>query len=244
MGNMFMLNTEMETLEVGNQVGIIPEFEMVYDHDITVDENLANLYDQIIKEHPEFLDESVTNNKIAKESIDNAGAKSRGNIYDLVLKLLDDNGYDVEDKDVQSYSEAAAEYIEMARAQSDGKYSVRQWFKDTQMNYPEDLKDLKKVQESITENNIITETPDGEQSLREIIDNNEYIYKTMQAKIIKFYNLGKKDLAISAIRKLLFEISRDYKLRTTIAERQEIAIAEVNDTFNFQDKQKRTKSYH
>lgn len=313
--------------------GIIPEYELAYDHDSSVDENLADLYDKILEQHPEYLDESLSASKI--------GDNSRGVIYDEVLKILGSNDYDTSDADVQNYAEVAAEYIEITRADSNDSYSVRQWFKDTKENYPEDLNGLKKIEEAvnsssnvimetaegeqslreyidnneaiynsiqdrlkklyvknnkplayhviyrmlteiaegnfktnivertqmakeevdeyfrfqdaqknkteqpITESpssNIIMETAEGEQSLREIMDNDEFIYKTIQAKIAKFYEQGKKDSAITAVRKILFEISRDYKLRTTIAERQEIAEAEVNDYFNFHDKNKNTQT--
>lgn len=74
--------------------------------------------------------------------------ESAGTTYDEVLKVLDDNGYDVQDKDVIAYAEAAAEYIEMANAATDGRYSVSKWFKNTQQNYPEDLKELKRLEET------------------------------------------------------------------------------------------------
>lgn len=72
-----------------------------------------------------------------------------GTIYDAVLKILDDNGYDVEDSEVQEYANSAAEYIEMTRAETDGRYSVYRWFKDTKSNYPEELTGLKKLNESV-----------------------------------------------------------------------------------------------
>lgn len=72
-----------------------------------------------------------------------------GTIYDAVLKILDDNGYDVEDSEVKEYANSAAEYIEMTRAETDDKYSVYRWFKDTKSNYPEELTGLKKLNESV-----------------------------------------------------------------------------------------------
>jgi len=53
-------------------------------------------------------------------------------------------GYDVEDVEVKNVIKAAADYIKMTREeQSD--YTVKEWFEDTLSNYPEELKDLKKV---------------------------------------------------------------------------------------------------
>lgn len=72
------------------------------------------------------------------------------NIEDEVLKLFDENDFDVEDEEVKKYAEAAAEYIEDARNQWP-QYSVEEWFEDTKENYPEDLDELKKVNESLKE---------------------------------------------------------------------------------------------
>lgn len=72
------------------------------------------------------------------------------NIEDEVLKIFDENDFDVEDEEVKKYAEAAAEYIEDARNQWP-QYSVEEWFEDTRENYPEDLDELKKVNESLKE---------------------------------------------------------------------------------------------
>lgn len=72
------------------------------------------------------------------------------NIEDEVLKIFDENDFDVEDEAVKKYAEAAAEYIEDARNQWP-QYSVEEWFEDTKENYPEDLDELKKVNESLKE---------------------------------------------------------------------------------------------
>lgn len=76
---------------------------------------------------------------------EDAGDDSKGSTYDEVLKFLDEMDYDVEDEGVKAYAEEAAEYIDFARAQKDGHYSVRQWYKETQANFPEDLKGLKRI---------------------------------------------------------------------------------------------------
>jgi hypothetical protein len=71
--------------------------------------------------------------------------------YDAVLKILDDNNFDVTDEGVKNYASAAKQYIEMAQAESDEPYTVEQWFKETSVNYPEDLAALKKIEEKLTE---------------------------------------------------------------------------------------------
>lgn len=75
---------------------------------------------------------------------------THSNIEDEVLKIFDENDFDVEDEEVKKYAEAAAEYIEDARNQWP-QYSVEEWFEDTKKNYPEDLDELKKVNESLKE---------------------------------------------------------------------------------------------
>lgn len=75
---------------------------------------------------------------------------THSNIEDEVLKIFDENDFDVEDEEVKKYAEAAAEYIEDARNQWP-QYSVEEWFEDTKENYPEDLDGLKKVNESLKE---------------------------------------------------------------------------------------------
>lgn len=75
---------------------------------------------------------------------------TRSSVEDEVLKIFDENDFDVEDEEVKKYAEAAAEYIEDARNQWP-QYSVEEWFEDTKENYPEDLDELKKVNESLKE---------------------------------------------------------------------------------------------
>lgn len=87
---------------------------------------------------------------ISNKKYDRKGLKEAlGTTYDAVLKILDDNGYDVTDSEVKEYADSAADYIEFSRSQGDMEdYTVEQWFKDTKSNYPEDLADLKRVDES------------------------------------------------------------------------------------------------
>lgn len=75
---------------------------------------------------------------------------THSNVEDEVLKIFDENDFDVEDEEVKKYAEAAAEYIVETR-NNWPQYSVEEWFEDTKMNYPEDLDELKKVNESLNE---------------------------------------------------------------------------------------------
>ncbi len=59
-GTYFYVQKKGNSLIAGNatNTGIIPEFEIEYDEDKSEDENLQDLYDIIIEEHPEFLEEN------------------------------------------------------------------------------------------------------------------------------------------------------------------------------------------
>ncbi len=106
--------------------------------------------DKLKKRFPEYFKDTDIKTKYEKDNHSRKMFKEAlGTIYDAVLKILDDNGYDVEDSEVKEYANSAAEYIEMTRAETDGKYSVYRWFKDTKSNYPEDLAGLKKLNESV-----------------------------------------------------------------------------------------------
>lgn len=70
-----------------------------------------------------------------------------GTIKDQVLKVLDYNGFDTERPEVIEYADSAAEYIENRRNSSDGHYSVNQWYRETEKNYPDELEELRQLQE-------------------------------------------------------------------------------------------------
>lgn len=106
--------------------------------------------DKLKKRFPEYFKDADIKTRYKKDNYSRKMFKEAlGTIYDAVLKILDDNGYDVEDSEVKEYANSAAEYIEMTRAETDGRYSVYRWFKDTKSNYPEELTGLKKLNESV-----------------------------------------------------------------------------------------------
>lgn len=106
--------------------------------------------DKLKKRFPEYFGNTGGEARYKKDNHNRKMFKEAlGTIYDAVLKILDDNGYDVEDSEVKGYANSAAEYIEMTRAETDGRYSVYRWFKDTKSNYPEELSSLKKLNESV-----------------------------------------------------------------------------------------------
>lgn len=92
---------------------------------------------------------------ISNKKYDNALKESVGTTYDAVLKILDDNGYDVTDSEVKDYATSAAQYIEYSRIQDEmEEYSAEEWFNETKLNYPEDLAELKRVDESFAANDL------------------------------------------------------------------------------------------
>ena len=107
-----------------------------------------------------YIPQDKWDEDVPEDILNEAMNEAEGTIYDKVLKVLDDNGYDTQDEDVMAYAASAAEYIETARAETDGHYSVSQWFKDTQQNYPEDLKELKRLEETC-EKKAMTECVDN-----------------------------------------------------------------------------------
>lgn len=70
-------------------------------------------------------------------------------IYQKLKVFMDRKGYDVTDHDTLQYLAAAAEYIGM----SDEEYPVAEWYRDTKMNYPEELAELK-LKESLKESSL------------------------------------------------------------------------------------------
>lgn len=120
--------------------------EMFYDSDS--EDELRDKMTEYFKEKIDFgtLKESCDKKRARRKPMkEDVGDESKGSIYDEVLKFLDDMGYDVADSAVKVFAEEAAEYIEFARAQKDGHYSVRQWYKETEANFPEELEGLKKI---------------------------------------------------------------------------------------------------
>ena len=70
------------------------------------------------------------------ESLNN---EQTNTVYQYLKLFMDSKGYDMKDHDSLQYISEAAEYI----AYSDEFYPVEEWYKDTKINYPEDLKGLK-----------------------------------------------------------------------------------------------------
>lgn len=64
-------------------------------------------------------------------------ASSDNEVANQVLQVLKNEGYDVSNEEVINYADAAAELI-----RKDPEYTVQDWLKDTQRNYPEDLETL------------------------------------------------------------------------------------------------------
>lgn len=72
--------------------GIIHEYEIDYDNDASVDQNIQNLYDIIVEEKPEFLKEAIKNSDATRgkviKNLDNGG--NEDTIRDLTLCIEND----------------------------------------------------------------------------------------------------------------------------------------------------------
>lgn len=83
-----------------------------------------------------------------------------------VLKFLGNKGYDTSSPEVDSYADAVVEYLDMcdnawkeSGKQRAEEYSLDQWYKETEMNYPGELQDLPKANEvESCDNPIMTAT--------------------------------------------------------------------------------------
>ncbi|MBO7697200.1 MAG: hypothetical protein J6Y28_04350 [Acholeplasmatales bacterium] len=67
-----------------------------------------------------------------------------------LINLFKSKGYDIDKDAVKNYIDSAEEYIEMVR-EDDMRYSVEDWYKETSMNYPEDLKELRDSEDDTAE---------------------------------------------------------------------------------------------
>ena len=144
------------------QVNIDPVMEEVIDSTEKADKNAKEVFTKLAKDAKDIIPKDPSTGKkvtikpyteklILDESL--FDEKPINEEYDPVTKeviqFLDYKGYDTSDRRVRNYANAVAEYIDMAR-EALGEYSLEDWYKDTKMNYPEDLKDLK-LKESLKE---------------------------------------------------------------------------------------------
>lgn len=109
----------------------VPLSDLKMDFD-SMDEDADYIANTVLQDLDNLGDEEdITSSVSISSSID---TKS-------VLDFLGSKGYDTSSDDVKNYADAVAEYIDM----SDEDYPLDQWYKDTQMNYPEDLEELPRV---------------------------------------------------------------------------------------------------
>ena len=68
-GEYFYVNKTGNTLSIGSATnnGFIPEYEIDYDEDLSLDMNLQNLYDYALESNPQLMDES---NELEKSKVD------------------------------------------------------------------------------------------------------------------------------------------------------------------------------
>ena len=121
------------------------EEQFMEEHDVG---SLDDLYEQLYhikKEEAQpvqevFLD--VANSIVADDdTLVESSEDPYDRIYNDIVKLLADKGYDVNDTYVKDYIEASVEEV------YDIYLSVEEWFEDIQNKYPEELQRLKKVNE-------------------------------------------------------------------------------------------------
>lgn len=84
-----------------------------------------------------------------------------------VLKFLANKGFDIASNSVRKYADAVAEYIEQAREHTN--YSIEEWYNETKHNYPEDLRELPKVEAATTLYSLELD-PEEEELLYEIAE--------------------------------------------------------------------------
>lgn len=125
------------------------EEQFMEEHDVG---SLDDLYEQLYhikKQEPEqltevFLDIAtsvVDKNDSETEVVESFADDVYDRIYNDLVKLLSDEGYDTSDEYVKDYIEASVEEV------YDLYMSVEDWFEDMQATYPEELNKLKKVNE-------------------------------------------------------------------------------------------------
>ena len=68
-------------------------------------------------------------------------------MFNEFLEFLRSKGFDSNASDVQSYADAAIGLIQLMQ-QVDASYDFEKWYKETQQNYPEDLANLTKLDDS------------------------------------------------------------------------------------------------
>lgn len=97
-------------------------------------------------EEDEDMNESMRKSSKTYKKLNEGYSEDIDKIYQKLKIFMDRKGYDVTDHDTLQYLAAAAEYIGM----SDEEYPVAEWYRDTKMNYPEELAELK-LKESLKE---------------------------------------------------------------------------------------------
>ena len=100
------------------------------------------------------------------------------------LEFLRSKGFDSDASDVQSYADAAIGLIQLMQ-QVDASYDFEKWYKETQQNYPEDLANLTKLDDS--------------QKIEDSEEENKLDYDTLQSSFEQ-YALDYLDEAINTIR--------------------------------------------
>lgn len=104
--------------------------------------------DAWISDHDRLFEDYVAH--FGKAAVGIESATDAAVTIDTVLNFLSSKGYDISTDEVKNYAEGVVEYMDMSRQayeneDMDWPYTLDQWYKDTQQNYPEDLAELPKT---------------------------------------------------------------------------------------------------
>ena len=104
--------------------------------------------DAWISDHDRLFEDYVAH--FGKAAVGIESATDAVVTIDTVLNFLSSKGYDISTDEVKNYAEGVVEYMDMSRQAyekegMDWPYTLDQWYKDTQQNYPEDLAELPKT---------------------------------------------------------------------------------------------------
>lgn len=104
--------------------------------------------DAWISDHDRLFEDYVAH--FGKAAVGIESATDATITIDTVLNFLSSKGYDISTDEVKNYAEGVVEYMDMSRQayekeDMDWPYTLEQWYKDTQQNYPEDLAELPKT---------------------------------------------------------------------------------------------------
>lgn len=92
-----------------------------------------------IEDHDQLYEDFKQRFGIVEECITASVDPVTQEVLDYFEKKL---GWDVSNKRVRNYADAVAEYIDISREAEPAGYTMDEWYRDTKMNYPEELEEF------------------------------------------------------------------------------------------------------